>query len=231
MNSNYNTSVSSLPAEDYLWLLDRGYPDGPSLKLIGDRYRLGRSKRNILRRGISPSSEAGARRVLLTRDVRERSLAVDGHNVLLTIANYLAGRPVFLANDGLLRDDGALHGRVHNSDVMNHSVDLLRDALTASRAASVCIVLDRPVSHSGELAGAIRVALGPGFAGRLAVRLEDSADGALRRADAEVISSADSAVIDAAGKPIYDLARHSLEAAFGFVPQPASDLLQRPAKG
>ena len=199
-------------AWDYLFLLDRGYPQAPSLALVGDRYRLDRSGRNLLRRGIADSASAARRRDLLVSEVRGRHLVVDGHNVILTVANYLAGKTLFLANDGLLRDDGALHGRLHDEALMERSLVRLAGKLVDCEAASVRVVLDQPLSHSGDHAETLRRLVTRRAS--ITVTLEHSADGALKRSGAEVIASADSAVVDACGKPVWDLARSALEHSF-----------------
>jgi hypothetical protein len=82
---------------DYQYLLDRGYPETGSVKLVGDRYRLAKNDRNILYRGVSSNQTSQIRREKLVHGISgDVVLLIDGHNVLFTIVNYLTGHPVFL---------------------------------------------------------------------------------------------------------------------------------------
>src|SRR6056297_3344764 len=96
---------------DYLWLLDRRYPEKGSLKLVCDRYRLNAHQRTILYRGAAsrgskPKLSFGPSAVELPV---EGGLFIDTLNVVLTIANYLYGRYLFISIDGFVRDDGELY--------------------------------------------------------------------------------------------------------------------------
>jgi len=147
-------------ARDYRWLLDRGYPDNGSITLVGDRYRLNRHERHMLYRGVS-SAAAAARRAarLVTVSAASAStaphtspatfpatatqrygaaqlnpasvLGIDGHNVLLTVANYLHGIPTFECDDGLIRDIGGVHGRVRDEAVMHRAIRLLAESVAS----------------------------------------------------------------------------------------------------
>ena len=50
-------------AEDYLLFLDKGYSQKTVIKLVGDRFRLDRNHRQILFRGVCPSTVAKERKM------------------------------------------------------------------------------------------------------------------------------------------------------------------------
>ncbi len=206
-------------AADLRWLLNHGYPKNASVKLVGDRHRLSKSGRQILYRGVVPDSDAGRRRSLLlgTDKLVMKRLAVDGHNVVLTVANFLIGVPVFKSDDGLLRDIGSVHGRLHEPELMNRSLDLVADYLGALRLDSLIMAFDAPLSHSRDHAGRVRARLLEivgNHPDKVKVVVADSADQAVKAARPDVLASSDSAVIDALGVPVFDLARYVLEREF-----------------
>ncbi|MBL8966606.1 MAG: DUF434 domain-containing protein [Spirochaetaceae bacterium] len=163
---------------DYRWLLDRGYPDKASLKLVGDRRRLEAAERLVLFRGVA-SAEASRRRVArLVAGAAGRLVLLDGYNVAFTVLHYLVGKPCFVGTDGLLRDAGANYGRVPREGLLERAFAELGEALAAEGVAAVEAWLDAPVSGSAGHAAVLAKALeGKGFASRVA--LARSADGAI----------------------------------------------------
>ena len=200
-------------AGDYRWLLDRGYPSPSSLKLVGDRFQLDTFQRRVLARGIVPSGVARARRRRLVRRIRGRVVHVDCCNVLLTISSYLLGLPVFLANDGLLRDAAEDHGKISGRDAFDRALELLARYLARRRPARAQLYVDAPFPFSGELASrASRLLEQGGTPGSAqAVR---SPDFALKSAAEGIIATSDSAVVDGSVRPVVDLARNVLESEY-----------------
>lgn len=138
-------------AEEYLWILSKGYPQGPALKLVGDKFMLSRDHRQILYRGVAPAGQAAIRKEKIG-EVREGDrVLIDTYNVLFTVNNYLLGKPLFMSNDGLLRDAGEMRGRIINKPQFSRSVSLMLDVLQIWRGASFIHYLDEPVSFSGRL--------------------------------------------------------------------------------
>ena len=207
-------------AADLRWLFNRGYPQTASIKIVGDRHRLSKAERQMLYRGVASSDAAARRRNLIARpgNAAGGSLGVDGHNVVLTIANYISGIPVFEADDGIIRDIGALHGRIHDRDVMERSLNLTADTLLRLDTAELSIVFDAPISHSRDhavyLESKLRASSGTGTGIRADMSVVPSGDRALKDADIDYIATSDSALIDAVGIPVIDLARFVLEEEF-----------------
>ena len=74
-------------AADFRFLLARGYPRKNALALVGNRYGLDEIARRLLHRGVFAPEVAGARRakLRLLRELPGHPLALDGHNVLITL--------------------------------------------------------------------------------------------------------------------------------------------------
>jgi len=138
-------------AEEYFWILSKGYPQNPALKLVGDKFMLSRDLRQILYRGIAPSAQAESRRKKIAA-VREGDMVlIDTYNVLFTVNNYLLGKPLFISNDGLLRDAGEMRGRIVNKPQFSRSITLMLEVLQLWPDANYIHYIDEPVSHSGRL--------------------------------------------------------------------------------
>lgn len=198
-------------------LLDRGYPEAASNTLVGDRYRLTREERHILFRGVSPTAVGAARRRrLVAAPSQGARIGIDGHNVVLTVANYLRGVAVFVADDGLVRDIGGIHGRLHDAGLMERAIGLVADALRELSADEIVVCLDRPLSHSADHAALFSELLGRGRPpdDRLRVVVADSADAELVRRAPTIIATSDSGLIDRVGATVWDLARAVLQRWF-----------------
>ncbi|HUW69786.1 MAG TPA: DUF434 domain-containing protein [bacterium] len=200
---------------DYRHLLDRGYPVQATIKLVGDRYRLDRAARIILFRGVldEETSATIASRIVLELP-QKASLCIDGYNVLFTLANYRAGRPLFMGTDGLLRDAGGSHGRFATGTAFAEALETLVDALPVFDPDRVVFYLDAPVSTSHDHAAAIRNACGiRGIPAE--VRVVSSADPCVIGFDGDAVASSDSVVALRAKARVFDLARNILEQRFG----------------
>jgi hypothetical protein len=228
-------------AAEYRWLLDREYSQSAALKLVGDRYQLGRDERMILFRGVASrrDSEARARLVAGPDSVKPGgAILVDGYNQALTVMHYVAGRPLFVGTDGLTRDVGASHGRIADRGRFERAAGLLADRLAATSPERVAVYLDAPVPGSAAHASIFRTLLEERGVEAI-VLLERSADAPLKAAAGEggaLIATGDSAIADAlaaarsgagggpssaaaegSGARLYDAARCAIEMAFGPV--------------
>ncbi len=187
------------PIVELRFLLDRGYRRTHALRAVSEHHQLAREDRNVLERVVFPQSESRARRRRLVRpsDLAGQALVIDGFNQLIGLECLLSGEPLFLADDGLVRDMAAVRGRYDRSGATDRAMQLLCGFLARRGVGSVGFVFDHQVSRSGELAAACREALaGLGVPGQAATSRHT--DRAIRRAAAAaVISSSDRAIIDA----------------------------------
>jgi len=220
-------------AADYRWLLDRGYPDQGSLRLVGDRYRLSGAERNTLFRGVFSAEDSVRRAARLvdpggeTRDP-DCDLTVDGHNVLFTVWNCLAGRPMVLATDGFVRDIGGTRSRLPHDERFDRVARHLCKTLAALPTGRVTVLLDDPLPWSREHGGVIERVWGEVSAGRgsaLKVVTERSVDATVAATREGLIATSDTAIVDRCSARVFDLggwiATHDLNAH----PLPMADLV------
>lgn len=146
-----------LPAsQDYRFLLGKGYPWQASLALVGNRYNLSAAARQILRRGVFNPAVATQRRrkLCLVQNLAGRPLALDGHNVVITLESALRGIPVMAADDGFIRDIGQVSDRFRLTSLTEQVLQHISFYLGAHAIGSVMFWYDGPMSRSGELAAA-----------------------------------------------------------------------------
>lgn len=195
---------------DYSYLMDNGYPARPAAKLVGDRYGLTGFERVVLFRGITSREKARSRRSKIIHDLKSKRLYVDGYNVIFTVMNYLTGKSLFIANDGMVRDSGETYGDIEDETLFYKAVDLIFDFIKTNGVSVVVIYLDGPVSgsvsHRDELERRFR---NLGIEGEVVV--VKRVDGKLKGNSDGVIATSDSEIMDGVDCGIYDLPRKVLE--------------------
>jgi hypothetical protein len=141
-------------AADFRFLLSRGYARTAALALVGNRYGLDHTARQLLHRGVFAPDAARARRakLRLLRDLPGEPLGLDGHNVLITLECGLRKLPLVHADDGFIRDVGQVSGAFRASPETEQALLLLADYLVQQQAGPVSVFYDAPLSRSGELA-------------------------------------------------------------------------------
>lgn len=236
--SRYSVSPVREAAGDYRWLLDRGYPDQPAIKLVGDRYRLTRDERGMLYRGVFGSADSirRARRLVLgvdhmattgtttSEDPHELpGLTVDGYNVLFTVWNCLAGRPLVAATDRFVRDIGGTRSRLPRDERFTRLAGILCDTLQALPTGTISLLLDEPLPWSREHAATLRRVWHERRESGLRVRqdfmveTEAGVDARIARTPTGWIATSDTGIIDRCSLPVLDLGgyivRNSLRAA------------------
>lgn len=196
-------------AADARFLLGRGYPRQRALDLVGDRHGLNARDRQLLRRGALDPALAQARRakMLPLAALASQAVALDGHNQIITLEAALKGEPLVLADDGAVRDIQGLGPRHAPGPHSERAARLLLAAL--AEAAWVLILLDAPLSKSGELAARLRVIMAElGLAGQ--AQAVPAPERQLLAHPGPVASS-DGALIDAVARPV-DLAGQVIQA-------------------
>lgn len=200
---------------DYRLLLDRGYPVTATIKLVGDRYRLDRSERFILFRGVlDEASSAFIRGKILATLAPESEIGVDGYNVLFTLINYRRGHPLFIGTDGLLRDAGGAHGRFEREEDLLFAAELFCRRLVELKPKHLSLYLDAPVSHSGQHRKLWEETCSR-FGILAAAETVQNADLPLQDFTGTAVASSDSRIALKSRAPIFDLARHILEREYG----------------
>jgi len=145
-------------AEDFRYLLNRTYPRKAALELVGNRYQLNADERHLLHRGIFSDMDSEWRKVkkIPFYQIRNKDLAIDGYNVIITIESALSGRPLILGDDGFIRDISGLSGDFKRSKATDEVIQLILDALNKTTPHIILFLFDAPISKSGALAQEVR---------------------------------------------------------------------------
>ncbi len=199
--------------DDYYYLLNRSYPERAVLKVIGDRYQLSRSQRQILFRGVAPRHKALERKARLTADISRKAVFLDGYNVFLTVMNYLYGKILFIGNDGMMRDVGENYGKIKEKELFQRSCRLVMDVLQQDRPSAITVFLDSPVSHSAIHKQELILLLQE-YHLNGEIILSRSPDYELKHLGDDCIATSDSVIMDGTVGDIVDLPHRALSAAF-----------------
>jgi hypothetical protein len=145
-------------SEDFRYLLNRRYPKKAALELVGNRYGLTFDERHLLRRGVFSSKDSQARRKkrIPIKEIRNKDLAIDGHNVLITIEAGLSSRPLVLGDDGYVRDISGVSGSFKKTKRTEEAIQFIIRTLKEWKPRQTLFLLDAPISMSGRLAEEIR---------------------------------------------------------------------------
>jgi hypothetical protein len=136
-------------AEDFRYLLNRGYSRKAALELVGNRYQLTFDQRHLLHRGVFSDADSKSRRKrkIPIGKVRNRDLAIDGYNVIITIEAGLSDRPLIL---------GGLSGNFKKTEKTEEAFQLILDIVKRVKPLKTLFFFDSPISMSGELAQEVR---------------------------------------------------------------------------
>lgn len=180
--------------------MNRGYPSGPSVRFVSDHHRLPEEQRFVLKRVVVPAGLAEARRAkaLPASALSGQRILVDGYNVLITVESLLLGRPVYLCDDGFLRDTAGIFRSYRPGEMTERALHEIISLLLSTGPSAVELLLDQQISRSGDLAARIRAAV-PQWTARTA----RDVDRQLKDADA-IVATSDGSVIDATSRP-FDL--------------------------
>jgi hypothetical protein len=145
-------------AEDFRYLLNRAYPRKAALELVGNRYGLTFDERHLLHRGVfsDADSESRRKRKIPIGKVRNRDLAIDGYNVIITVEAGLSGRPLILGGDGFIRDISGLSGRFKKTERTEEALQLIFEVVKRVKPYQTLFLFDAPISMSGRLAQEVR---------------------------------------------------------------------------
>lgn len=81
---------------------------------------------------------------------------VDGYNVLITADCLLSGLPVYLCDDGFLRDTRGFFRKCLGRSIALEALAAVIGLLAEARPFCVSILFDQQISRSGELASEAR---------------------------------------------------------------------------
>jgi hypothetical protein len=193
-------------AEDFRYLLNRGYPRKAALEMVGNRYQLLSDERHLLHRGVFSDRDSASRqkKKIPVRRIQNQALVIDGYNVLITIEAAFSGRPLVLGDDGFIRDISGLSGNFKKTDKTNEALQLIFDFIKRVKPRKTLLLFDSPISRSGELAQEVRDGLkrenlsGDAMAVRVPEKILIGFPGMIATSDTAVIDQS-KRVVDLAG--------------------------------
>ena len=199
-------------AEDFRYLLNRGYPRKAALEMVGNRYQLASDERHLLHRGVFSDRDAGLRqkKKIPLEKIRGKDLVIDGYNVLITIEAALSGRPLVLGNDGFIRDISGVSGNFRKTEKTETALQLVSNLLKRIKPRQTLFLFDSPISMSGELAQEVRERLkrenlpGDAMAVRVPEKILIGFPGMIATSDTVIIDQSKQ-VVDLAGYIIMNL--------------------------
>jgi len=209
------TENFQLALKDYIFLLNNKYPEKAIHELVSTRYSLNHFERSILYRGISTKvkSEKRKNRLLTIEQLNNRIIHIDLFNVMFTMAAYLRGFPVFISNDGLLRDASESHGSGDWEVHLDKSLDLLIDCLEELKILKAVIYIDNPLEYGLAITEKLSE-LSKSSIPIIKIITDPSPDHLIREATDGIIATSDSTIIDRSSLPIFDLPAFCLQHAF-----------------
>jgi hypothetical protein len=204
-------------AQDFRYLLSRGYPRLGALTYVGNRYQLPKQDREIMGRGVYPGHESLARRnkLLTAERVTGRAVIVDGYNVIITLESAFYGRPLIECDDGPIRDASWVSNSYRTSEITDHVLKMIMNSLSSLGALSIVFLLFSSMSMSGELAVHISAMLsGRGLLGRAQALANPARDMAEFPG---IVATSNSVLIERVAEP-FDLAGHIIRQELPDVP-------------
>ncbi|NWF91314.1 MAG: DUF434 domain-containing protein [Syntrophaceae bacterium] len=194
-------------AEDFRYLLNRGYPRRAALELVGNRYQLTSDHRHLLHRGVFSDPDSASRRekIVPAKRIQGKDLVIDGYNVIITIEAGLSARPLVLADDGVIRDISGLSGNFRKTEKTEEALRLIVEVIRRIRPRQTLFLFDAPISMSGNLAHQVRACLekerllGDAKAVKVPEKILIGFPG--------VVATSDTAIIDQS-QEVFDLAGH-----------------------
>jgi len=140
-------------AKDLYYLLNRGYTRKFSISVVSNRYGLSKQEQMIIYRSIYPED--------VVRQIKEKEisdmhlkgkfLAIDWYNMLVTVNSAITNKPIYMGNDGFIRDTRGLHGRVEAMENVYETVSIILTSLSKLTLEGIKIYLEKNISYSGEM--------------------------------------------------------------------------------
>ncbi len=185
---------------DYSLLLNKGYAEKSSLKLVGDRFTLTERQRlAVMRSSCSDEQRANRKsRQLEIGKIAGQVIAIDGYNVLITIEAAMSGGLIFRGQDGCCRDLASIHGTYRRVSETQPAIELIGGFLQQTGISEALWLLDSPVSNSGRLKTLLRE-LAEKSNWKWEIDLVTSPDAALVKGE-KIVASSDSVVLDKCSK-------------------------------
>ncbi len=187
---------------DIRYLLDRGYPGKGAITFVCNHYRLDIKWRYVFTRVVFDRDTIKSRRekTVNFEDVIGEAVLVDGYNVLITVESALKGEPIYLCDDGFLRDIRGVFRNYRCSGLTKRAMDEILGIFTDFTPSRVEFLFDSQISKSGNMARWVEKKLKDvGLEG--GARTSRHVDHDLKQSNG-IIATADGCIIDEAAKVV-----------------------------
>jgi len=187
---------------DIRYLLDRGYPRKGAITFVCNHYRLDIKWRYVFTRVVFGRDTIQNRRekTVKCEDLDGEVVLVDGYNVLIGVESALKGEPVYLCDDGFLRDIRGVFRNYRCSGLTERAMNEILVVLTGFAPFRVEFLFDSQISKSGEMARWVEKKLKDvGLTG--VARTSRHVDHDLKQSNG-IIATADGSIIDEVPKAV-----------------------------
>jgi hypothetical protein len=139
--------------QDMQYLLSRNYPEKAASELVGNRYKLKTRQIQALRGASASDSQVQHRgnKQLKSEDLQDKTIYLDGFNVLILLESLLSDAFVFQGVDGCFRDLSGVHGTYKRVNQTLRSIELVSAFFQKTQAQKLVWIFDKPVSNSGRI--------------------------------------------------------------------------------
>lgn len=146
-------SIFKEAIDDYSFLLSRGYAINSSLQIVGSRYKLNKRQRMaVMRVGTAEHNiQLRKSKELLPSNLKNKTVSIDGFNLLILLESALSGAFIFKSRDGTYRDISSVHGSYKRVQKTETAIILVGNILKKMEVTLVDWYLDAPISNSGRL--------------------------------------------------------------------------------
>ena len=179
------------------YLLERGYPKKSAITYVCNHHQLDLEFRHIFTRILYPQSTITSRKAktMGCGDIENNEVWIDGYNILIGVESAIRGDPVYLCDDGFLRDTRGVFGKFHSSHETEQALHEILSMLALHNPKRIQIVFDSQISKSGEMSGHVDKKMKDmGILG--CVRTSEQADFDLKKSN-RMVATSDGGIIDA----------------------------------
>ncbi len=201
-------------AEDYKYLLNRGYKPTSTLDLITSRYLLSREERVLLYRCVHSRGDVDKiiNKIVQPSEIKGKELVIDGYNVILTVASGIEGRTLYVCDDTFVRDLRSVKVRNFSSTSLLTAIKLIAMEIESLNPSKVVLFLDRNVSWSAKHAEVIKKEINRPVDALLASKADTSVikEGGIASSSDYLVLENSNLVFDLAGEIIRSKYRNQL---------------------
>jgi len=142
-----------LAVQDMYYLLSKNYAEKASSELVGNHYRLKTRQIQVIRGASASENQIQNRKSkqLEISDVKDKTIYLDGFNVLILLESLLSNAYIFEGVDGCFRDLSGVFGTYKRVNQTQISIELVRAFFQKSKAEKLVWIFDKPVSNSGRI--------------------------------------------------------------------------------